>query len=171
MNSYKLLISTLFIAASISGQNISDGVPYLPDPPADHENDGSNSGSSSNRDDYLLDFNMEIIYAIMKILQIKVKIVMESELGIKSSSTQEILDILDVLNSKQYLTGDGSGSKRIIEGKEKMFSEREIQIIHENYVPTQYPQICGKFIPELSICDMLFNVGMKKTREMLNGKN
>ena len=121
--------------------------------------------------DYLLDFNMEIIYAIMKILQIKVKIVMESELGIKSSSTQEILDILDVLNSKQYLTGDGSGSKRIIEGKEKMFSEREIQIIHENYVPTQYPQICGKFIPELSICDMLFNVGMKKTREMLNGKN
>jgi hypothetical protein len=107
----------------------------------------------------------------MKILQIKVKIVMESELGIKSSSTQEILDILDVLNSKQYLTGDGSGSKRIIEGKEKMFSERDIQIIHENYVPTQYPQICGKFIPELSICDMLFNVGMKKTREMLNGKN
>ena len=57
MNSYKLLISTLFIVASISGQNISDGVPYLPDPPADHENDGSNSGSSSNRDDYLLDFN------------------------------------------------------------------------------------------------------------------
>ena len=114
---------------------------------------------------------MEIIYAIMKILQIKVKIVMESELGIKSSSTQEILDILDTLNSKQYLTGNGSGSKRIIEGKENMFSERGIQIIYENYVPTQYSQIYGKFIPELSICDMLFNVGMKRTREILNGKN
>jgi|TARA_Y100000780_G_C13595383_1_gene382396 hypothetical protein len=121
--------------------------------------------------DYLLDFNMEIIYAIMKILQIKVKIVMESELGIKSSSTQEILDILDTLNSKQYLTGNGSGSKRIIEGKENMFSERGIQIIYENYVPPQYPQIRGKFIPELSICDMLFNVGMKRTREILNRKN
>ena len=120
--------------------------------------------------DYLLDFNMEIIYAIMKILQIKVKIVMESELDIKSSSTQEILDILDTLNSKQYLTGNGSGSKRIIEGKENMFSERGIQIIYENYVPPQYPQIRGKFIPELSICDMLFNVGMERTREILNRK-
>ena len=55
MNSYKLLTSTLFITVSISGQNISDGVPFLPDPPAHHENAGSNNGSSSNRDDFLLD--------------------------------------------------------------------------------------------------------------------
>ncbi|SVD38803.1 uncharacterized protein METZ01_LOCUS391657, partial [marine metagenome] len=67
MNSYKILISTLFIAASISGQNISDGVPYLPDPPIDHENTGSNNGSSSSRDDYLLDFedssNLGVTYS------------------------------------------------------------------------------------------------------------
>ena len=52
-----------------------------------------------------------------------------------------------------------------------MFSERGIQIIYKNYVPTQYSQIYGKFIPELSICDMLFNVGMKRTREILNRKH
>ena len=67
MNSYKLLISTLFITASIGGQNISDGVPYLLEPPPHHENAGSNSGSSSNRDDHILDFedssNLGVTYS------------------------------------------------------------------------------------------------------------
>ena len=119
--------------------------------------------------EYLLDLNMEIIFLIMKILKIETKIIMESELNIKSSSTQEILDILDALDAKHYLTGDGSGSKKILVGKENMFSKRNIKIIYQKFNPATYPQLYGEFIPNLSICDMLFNLGSIKTRKILDG--
>ena len=119
--------------------------------------------------DFLLDLNMEIIYLIMKILNIKTKVILESSLKISSSSTQEILDILDALNAKHYLTGWGSGSKRIILGNEQKFAERDIEIIYQEFHPKPYPQLFGEYISDLSIVDMLFNVGPSQTRRILEG--
>lgn len=106
----------------------------------------------------------------MTILQVETKIIMESELNIKSSSTQEILDILDTLDAKYYLTGDGSGSKKILVGKENMFSKRNIKIIYQKFNPAPYPQLYGVFIPNLSICDMLFNLGKDETRKIIDNQ-
>ncbi|RZD46430.1 MAG: hypothetical protein CXT78_04235 [Thaumarchaeota archaeon] len=116
----------------------------------------------------LLELNMEIIFLIMKILRIKTKIIMESELNINTSSTQEILDILDKLNAKKYLTGDGSGSKKILEGNENKFMEKNIEIIYQKFNPPEYSQLYEEFLPNLSICDMLFNIGSKNTRMILD---
>tara|TARA_B110001454_G_C12712112_1_gene431149 strand:+ start:433 stop:1131 length:699 start_codon:yes stop_codon:yes gene_type:complete len=116
----------------------------------------------------LLELNMEIIFLIMKILRIKTKIIMESELSINTSSTQEILDILNKLNAKKYLTGDGSGSKKILEGNENKFMEKNIEIIYQKFNPPEYSQLYEEFLPNLSICDMLFNIGSKNTRMILD---
>ena len=93
---------------------------------------------------------------------------MESELNINTSSTQEILDILDKLNAKKYLTGDGSGSKKILEGNENKFMEKNIEIIYQKFNPPEYSQLYEEFLPNLSICDMLFNIGSKNTRRILD---
>lgn len=118
---------------------------------------------------FLLELNMEIIYLILKILDIETKIILESSLNITSSSTQEILDILISLKAEYYLTGSGSGSAKIILGKESLFEERGIKIIYQKFNPKPYPQLFGNFIPDLSICDMLFNLGASETRKMLEG--
>tara|TARA_B110000014_G_scaffold125390_1_gene86247 strand:- start:83 stop:781 length:699 start_codon:yes stop_codon:yes gene_type:complete len=118
--------------------------------------------------DFLIDFNMELIFLILKLLKIKTKIIYESNLNIKTSSTQEILDILEKLNAKEYLTGYGSGAKRILDGNESLFSQKGIKIIYQDFSLEKYTQIRGKFIDDLSVCDAIFNIGAKKTRDILD---
>ena len=50
-----------------------------------------------------------------------------------------------------------------------MFSKKNIKIIYQKFNPVPYPQLYGEFVPNLSICDMSFNLGSIKTRKILDG--
>ena len=45
----------------------------------------------------------------------------------------------------------------------KLFFNENIEISFENYKQIEYSQLFGDFIPNLSICDMIFNIGSEKT--------
>ena len=116
---------------------------------------------------FLVDLNLEIIYLIMNILEIKTKVVRSSELNIKSTGTDKILGILEKLNADEYFTGWGPGSRRYIDGKEDLFEKKGIKIKKQEFICTEYYQLFGTFIPDLTICDMLFNIGSEQTRKKL----
>jgi hypothetical protein len=118
----------------------------------------------------LVDLNVTLIKMLMEILDIKTKVIKSSELGILSSGTDKILQTVEMLGGDHYLTGWGEGSRRYIEGKEELFKNKGIEVIHQEFNHPVYPQLFGDFISNLSICDMLFNVGAKKTIEGLVSK-
>ena len=116
----------------------------------------------------LIELNLEIIKLIMKILKIESEIKFSSELNISSKGTEKILDIIKKLDGKKYISGTGTGSKRYLNGKEEMFEKEGIVLEFKNFQTQDYQQMYEKIIPNLSIIDMLFNIGSKKTREIIS---
>jgi len=52
---------------------------------------------------------------------------------------------------------------------EELFKQNEIELKYQNYTPKQYDQILSReFIPNLSIIDMLSNIGHEEVRKILN---
>lgn len=122
----------------------------------------------SQKWDNLAEMNISVIKLILKILKIDTKIVRSSNLGIKGSGTDKILDIIESVNANEYLTGEGEGSKKFVLNKEELFSDRGIKLKYQKFKHPVYSQLYGEFVPNLSICDMLFNIGAEKTLQTLN---
>jgi hypothetical protein len=90
--------------------------------------------------DYLWDYNIELLYAILNILDLKIEI-RETEQFVKEYPA-EIIDNRNTLNPKQ----------------------RDLESLHSNNNYTSYFQVFGiksGFIPNLSIIDLLCNYGME----------
>ena len=120
---------------------------------------------------FLLNLNLDLIKLFVKILKIKTKIICSSELNVSDSGTEKILKIIQTLNGNKYITGEGEGSKRYMEGKEMIFQKNNIEIIFQKFKIPKYTQLFDEFIPNLSICDMLFNIGADKTKEVIETQN
>ena len=74
------------------------------------------------------------------------------------------------MNGDKYITGQGPGSKRYMEGKENLFQKNNIKILVQKFKIPKYPQMFDNFIPNLSICDMLFNIGADETRKIIDSQ-
>ena len=106
----------------------------------------------------LHDLNMKTLFYLMEQLNIDTPVYLSSDLGpISTERTQRIIDICKKLNADVYLSG--------ISGKEyldtTLFKKNNIKLEYQNYVPREYKQLWGKFIPNLSVVDLLFNLGEK----------
>ena len=113
----------------------------------------------------LLELNMTIIKKINDWLKIKTKIIYESELGIEGEATNRLINICKAVNADVYLSGD-MGHDYL---NEELFKQNEIELKYQNYTPKQYNQILSReFIPNLSIIDMLSNIGHEEVRKILN---
>ena len=113
----------------------------------------------------LLELNMAIIKKIFDWLKIKTKIVYESEIGIEGEATNRLINICKAVNADVYLSGD-MGHDYL---NEELFKQNEIELKYQNYTPKQYNQILSReFIPNLSIIDMLSNIGHEEVRKILN---
>ena len=113
----------------------------------------------------LLELNMAIIKKIFDWLKIKTKIIYESELGIEGEATNRLINICKAVNADVYLSGD-MGHDYL---NEELFKQNEIELKYQNYTPKQYDQILSReFIPNLSIIDMLSNIGHDEVRKILD---
>ena len=108
----------------------------------------------------LIDINMETTYYLMKQLEINVEIYFTSKI-LKNyefkGKTQRIIDICEVLGADVYLSGPGG--KHYLEPG--LFERNGIKLVYQNYAPKEYKQLYGEFIPNLSVIDLLFNMGDK----------
>ena len=103
----------------------------------------------------------EIIKKIIEWLEIKVEIIRESELNIKTSSTQRLIDVCKKVDGDTYISG--IGGKNYLD--EKLFESNNLKLEYQDYLHPIYPQrMSQEFIPDLSIIDMMFNIGSDSSK-------
>jgi hypothetical protein len=104
----------------------------------------------------LFDLNLETIKKTMGWLGIKIPVIKESELHLKGESTERLVRICRSVGADTYVSG--AGGKGYIQ--ERLFEENKLKLEYQDYAPTPYSQrFVSAFVPNLSILDMLFNVG------------
>lgn len=104
--------------------------------------------------DYLGQINENMLYFILKKLNINKKIVKLSDLKIEGEKSDLVKNICKAMDAKVYISG--TGSKAYLD--EEFFITDGIEIEYIESVPPSYRQFNGAFIPGLSILDMMFNV-------------
>ena len=114
--------------------------------------------------EYLIEINIKILKTIFEWLDIKTKIIFESELNVKGTSSEKLLNICKQVDATKYVSG--SGGKNYLD--EKIFQKNHIDIEYQKYTPILYSQLNSKsFIPNLSILDLLFNMGYESKKFVL----
>jgi len=112
---------------------------------------------------YLIDLNISIIDFVRNKLNISTPIYSSSQLSLKEGTTERIVDMANKLNCSHYLSG-ASGKKYL---RERDFLESGITLQYASFVHPEYHQQFGRFVPNLSIVDLLFNEG-PNSRRILN---
>ena len=114
--------------------------------------------------EYLIELNIKILKTIFEWLDVKTKIIFESELNVKGTSSEKLLNICKQIDATKYVSG--SGGKNYLD--EKIFQKNHIDIEYQKYTPILYSQLNSKsFIPNLSILDLLFNMGYESRKFVL----
>jgi len=113
---------------------------------------------------YLVDLNTEIIKFVMNELEIKSKIVFSSELEISKKGSDRVLDICKAVDADHYITGTFWAESNL---RVEEFKKSNIDVEFQKFQHPIYKQIHGKFIPEMSIIDLLFNEGRKEAKKIL----
>jgi len=110
------------------------------------------------------EYSMNAIKKIVAKLNINTKLYVDSDFkqdfGI---SNQRNLAICQQLGGEVYLSG--SGAK--IYNDSNLYIDNGLKLVYQDYQPPEYHQISSRFIPGLSIIDVLFNCGYEKVENML----
>jgi len=104
----------------------------------------------------LSDLNIFIIKEICKILKINTSFEIAKNLKSIGKKDQLLANICHELKAKEYVTVEGA--KNYIENSQE-FKKKNIPINFFNYNQIEYKRGNGKFIPNLSIIDLIFNCG------------
>lgn len=102
----------------------------------------------------LVDLNMEIINLLKDIFEIKSKIILSSELGLRSKSTTRLAEITEILNGDIYLSGPAGRNYLDV----SIFEKKEIKVEYQDFEHPIYKQQYQDFIPNMSSIDALFNI-------------
>ena len=117
----------------------------------------------SKKWDHLFTLNYELIIQLIDWLNIKIEVIKESELNINGNSTDRLVNISKKIGAETYVSG--IGGKEYM--NEKMFETNNIKIEYQNFKCPIYKQVFNsEFIPNLSIIDLLFNIGPKSLSKL-----
>jgi len=108
------------------------------------------------------------IYALEKIsayFSLKTEFIKSSELRVKSSSTERLIEICNHFAVKKYITG--MGAKNYI--NYNLFEDAGIKLHYMDYKKLPYNQLYGDFIPYVSILDLIANCGKEGAGNISSG--
>jgi len=111
------------------------------------------------------ELNVELIKWIMDQLNIDTKLMFSNELQATGYKTVRIINILNSVGGTDYLTGPAAQSYL----EEEKFTAAGIGLEYKIYDYPEYSQLNGKFEPNVSVIDLLFNCG-DLSREYLKSK-
>ncbi len=115
----------------------------------------------------LIDFTIPIILWVKEALEINSKVVRASELDVKGKKVELLIDICHKLGAKEYLSP--KGSQEYID-ENNLFEKENIKLEYHQFNHPEYPQLWGKFIPYLSVIDLLFNCGPESINYIKKGR-
>lgn len=112
---------------------------------------------------YLADFNKALIREIASMLGMATSFVDSHTLEPREKKMDMIIELCKKVGATVYFSGRGAMKYQ----DPKVFEKNGIKLVYQEFEHPVYPQRFGDFIPNLSILDILFNVGIKNTREIL----
>jgi hypothetical protein len=116
----------------------------------------------------LFELDLETTKKTIEWLGMKLAIVKESELKVEGKSTERLINVCKKLGADTYISGSG-GASYLDEG---LFEKSGIRLVYQTYAPKPYPQRFSKtFVPNLSIIDMLANVGPDSINFIVGAQN
>ena len=101
--------------------------------------------------------NINLIRSISSYLNINTPIILSSELHLKGTKTDRLIDLLKKMNATCYLSGPRGDA--YLE-KEK-FQKNGIRLEYKTYDYAAYPQLWGEFVAEVTVLDLIANCGPK----------
>lgn len=114
----------------------------------------------------LIDLDLHLIKTIAEILSIKINFARSSKFPyIGKEKNAKLVSMCEFMGAESYLSG--SGGKAYID--ETLFSTANIQIHWHNYEHPTYKQRYEGFLPNMSIIDLLFNLGPQTKEILLKG--
>jgi hypothetical protein len=113
---------------------------------------------------HLLDFNLDLIRCCWDVLELKGKLILQSELGLEGRGTALIIAICRALNADRYVTLPPAEKFLDLE----QFRTEGIALQCTHFRPPVYPQLWGDFRYNLSTLDLVLDCG-PKSREILAG--
>lgn len=117
--------------------------------------------------DSLVHLNAEIIQFISKKFGFYRNFVFASDLGIKTTKQEKVLDILSAINATTYYSGTGA----TVYQNEPDFQSRGVKLVYSDFQPFEYPQFWGEFESNVSVIDYLMHCGYDWDRVLKNCKN
>jgi len=118
---------------------------------------------------YLIDLNLGCITRFLNLLNIKINIILSSEIDYpESTSTLRLTNIVKALGANKYINGMGSTGYL----EPDLFKKNNIELHYQRYETFEYPQIGqGSFTPGLSIIDTLANIGINGVLSLIKKNN
>lgn len=104
---------------------------------------------------FLHDLNYEFIVSFKNYFSIEVEMLLSSDMNILSTKNQMNVDIVKKVKGNVYLSGVGARNYL----KKEPFEQADIEIRWQEFEHPEYPQLHGKFIPNLSCLDFAMNCG------------
>lgn len=101
------------------------------------------------------ELNITLCHWIMQKLEIDTPTRMSSEFVLHGSKTERLIDLLKQIGTATYVSGPAG--KGYLD--ERLFREAGIGLEYKSYDYPMYPQLWGNFIGEVSVLDLLFNMG------------
>jgi hypothetical protein len=117
--------------------------------------------------EFLLDLCYETTGYLKDALNISVSTFKSSDLPVKGAKADLILNLCQEVDATHYLTG----AKACDYLSRENFSQRGIDLEYQKYDQPKYSQQYPGFVPNLSLIDLLFNIGDKSRDLLMNSKN
>lgn len=105
---------------------------------------------------YLSEMAIEMNKAVCSLLGIKAKFFLSSELDGRGKSNERLINLCKAVKADSYLSGKGAADSYL---DKDLFKKSNINVKIQEFKYPEYEQLWGKFIPNLSILDVLFNCG------------
>lgn len=115
----------------------------------------------------LVDFNINIILLIMKMLNIKTSTLRSSSMEIDLTGNLKVIEICKQLGADKLY--DAQGAIHFIDNEK--FREENIEVIFQDYIHPTYRQLHGDFISHMSVIDLLFNEGQNSVNIIRSGSS
>ena len=105
----------------------------------------------SRNHERLVDLNIDLLRYCAKELHIKTPLLFSSSLGVHSTGTKRLVDLVMAVKGGSYFTG--MGAKEYLE--ENLFTEKGLSVWWQEFFHPEYHQLHGDFVPGLSVLDYL----------------
>lgn len=115
----------------------------------------------------LSDLNRHLTQGIADYLGIRTKYHQSSSFQLVGDRTDRLIGLLTSLKADRYISGP---SARAYIEPEK-FQQAGIELVFKDYDYPEYPQLWGTFVHNVSVIDLLFNVGERAPQFIWGGRS